>query len=317
MSRMTLQDRLSGVRAWLQEKTAGGPYGCLILHSGELAAAWYDAGFDEGSLFEIGSIRKSFNSALVGQALERREITLDLRAGDTWPEIAEISGRSADRNLTLHQLMSGTSGWLVGDPPGSCFRYNNAAFTAAERVVARALRLPRDEIAPEVERRFKIPLGATSWRVYHWARPFAPDDIENAGPKLAIDSTLEDLASWGQLWLDEGLWRGQRLIPKSWTHMATECANPDIPGPSYGYNWFTNAKRALWPSAPEDSFGHPGFGTFKPTEAPSRAYLWVCRRLAVVAAVVADATTGIADDFLDVPNTLTAEWICRIAEVFQ
>ena len=207
MSRMTLQEGLSGVRAWLQEKTAGGPYGCLTLRSGEVAAAWYGGGFHEGSLFEIGSIRKSFNRALVGQALERGEITLDLRAGETWPEIAEISGRSADRNLTLHQLMSGIQ--------------------------------------------------------------------------------------------------------------AAECANPGIPGPPYGYNWFTNTKRALWPSAPEDSFGHPGFGTFKPTEAPSRAYLWVCRRLAVVAALVADVRTGIAGDFLDVPNSLTSEWICRITEVFQ
>jgi CubicO group peptidase (beta-lactamase class C family) len=282
-----------------------------------LAAAWYGGGFDEGSLFEIGSIRKSFNSAIVGQALERGEFTLDLRAGDVWPEIAEISGNPADRNLTLHQLMSGTSGWLAGDPPGSSFRYNNAAFTAAERVVARALRLPKDEIAPEVERRYKIPLGATSWRVYHWARPFTPDDIGNAGPKLAIDSTLEDLTKWGQLWLDEGLWRGQRLIPTSWIHRATQCANPGMPGPSYGYNWFTNAGRALWPAAPEDSFGHAGFGTFKPTEVPSRAYLWVCPSLAVVAAVVADATTGFADDFLDVPNTITAEWISRITQVFQ
>ncbi len=317
MSRVKLQKRLSEIRVWLEEKTADRPFGCLILHCGEVAAAWYDGGFDEGSIFEIGSIRKSFNSAIVGQALQRGEIALDLRAGDVWPEIVEISGNPADGNLTLHQLMSGTSGWLVGDPPGSCFRYNNAAFTAAERVAARALRFPRDEIAAEVERRFKIPLGTTSWRLCHWARPFTPNDIENAGPKLAIDSTLKDLATWGQLWLDKGLWRGQRLIPKSWVDRATQCANPGIPGPPYGYNWFTNAGWALWPGAPEDSYGHAGFGTFKPTEVPSRAYLWVCPSLSIVAAVVSDVTTGFGTDFLSVPNTITAAWISRITEVFQ
>ncbi len=30
-----------------------------------------------------------------------------------------------------------------------------------------------------------------------------------------------------------------------------------------------------------------------------------------------EASQGIAGDFLDVPNTFTAEWICRITEVFQ
>ncbi len=308
---------LSGIGAWLEERTAGAPYGCLVLFRGKVARAWFGGGFRERSLFEIGSVRKSFNSAIVGESLARGEISLDLKAGDVWPEIAEISGNPADRNITLHQLMSSTSGWLAGDPPGTRFRYNNAAFTAAERVVARALGLPNDEIAPEVERRFKMPLAATSWRVYHWARPFTPEDIENAGPKLAIDSTLEDLTKWGQVWLDEELWRGQQLIPGRWVRRATRLAHPGMPGLSYGYNWFINSGRALWPEAPEDSFGHPGFGAFKPTGVPSRAYLWVCPSLSVVAAVVSDVPTGFGSDFLDVPNRITAEWISRIAGAFQ
>jgi CubicO group peptidase (beta-lactamase class C family) len=202
---------------------------------------------------------------------------------------------------------------LTCDPPSTVFRYNNAAFTAAERVVARALRLPKDEIAAEVEKRFRAPLGASSWRVYHFDRLFTPDNIENPGPKLAINSTLRDLAKWGQLWLDGGQASGRQLIPESWVRRAIQPANPGIPGPPYGYNWFLNTGRLLWPDAPPDSFGHAGFGTFKPSERESRCYLWICPSLAVVAAMVTDVTVGFANDFLDIPNGLTAEWAGRVA----
>lgn len=301
------------MQEWIEERTAGEPYGCLIRHGGELVAAWYGGGFTAESLFEIGSIRKSFNSALVGLALERGEIDLGLKAGDVWPEIAAFSGDPRDREITLHQLLSGTSGWLTPDPPGSAFRYNNAAFTAAERVVARALRLPKDEIAPEVEGRFKVPLKTDSWKVYHFARCLTPEDIENPGPKLAIDSTLADLVTWGQLWLNNGSWGTQQLIPAAHVRRATSRVSPKIAGPPYGYNWFLNADRLLWPGAPADSYGHAGWGTFKPSECESRAYLWICPSLETVAALVTRVSVGFANDFLEVPNRLTAEWIGRVA----
>jgi CubicO group peptidase (beta-lactamase class C family) len=304
--------RLAEVKAWIERKVQDRSYGCLILQCGRVVAAWYGGGFTPESLFEIGSIRKSFNSALVGLGEERHQIRLDLKAGDVWPEIATISGDPRDRDITLHQLMSGTSGWLTLDPPGAVFRYNNAAFTAAERVVARVYRLPNDEIAPEVERRFKVPLGASSWRVYHFDRAFASDDLENPGPKLAIESTLQDLVKWAELWRNNGLWEGKQLIPEDYVRRATSWVNSALAGPPYGYNWFVNAGRHLWPEAPPDSYGHPGFGAFKPSGKESRAYLWICPSLETVAAIVTDVTVGIANDYLDVPNELTAEWIGRV-----
>ena len=90
--------------------------------------------------------------------------------------------------------------------------------------------------------------------------------------------------------------------------------NLHIPGAYYGYNWFVNAQKSLWPEAPENSYGHAGFGTFKPSGMESRAYLWICPSLDVVAAIVADITAGFANDFLEVPLGLTAEWVGRIVK---
>jgi hypothetical protein len=80
---------------------------------------------------------------------------------------------------------------------------------------------------------------------------------------------------------------GGELIPGHCIELATQQTNPNVPGARYGYNWFVNAGQSLWPDAPQDAYGHPRNGTFKPSEEPSRTYLWVCPSLDIVAAVVA------------------------------
>ena len=175
--------RLEETRAWIERQTCGGPYGCLIARRGTLATEWYGGGLNAQSLFEIGSIRKSFNSALIGIGLEQGIVDLDARAAAWWPELVALSGDSADETITLHQLASAVSGWRTPDAPGAAWRYNNAAFTACERVVARMYGLAGDEIAGEVARRFKGPLGASSWNVYHFARAFSAQH----GARLAFN----------------------------------------------------------------------------------------------------------------------------------
>ena len=308
----TSSRELDSLCNWIAERCNGMPFGCLVRTRGVPVVEIYGNGFLADTVFEVGSIRKSFNSALIGIGIEQDKISLDLRASEVWPELIEISDDERDREITLHHLASGTSGWLTPDPPGAAFRYNNAAFTAAERVVARVHRFPNDEIAPQVERLFKKQLAAESWRIYHFDREFDPANIENPGPKLAVDSNLRDLVKWGEVWLRGGEWNGRALIPKSHVARATRRVNPQTPNAYYGYNWFANEKRALWPQAPADSFGHCGFGTFKPSQQESRAFLWVCPSLGTVAALIADVTAGFANDFLEIPNRLTAEWVAKV-----
>lgn len=184
----------------------------------------------------------------------------------------------------------------------------------AEKVVARLYELANDEIAPEVERRFKGVLNAKSWQFYHFTKKFDPTDIDNPGPKLAIYSNLRDLIRWGYLWLNRGVWNDQELIPPDYVALATQQTNPHIPNAYYGYNWFLNTRKVLWPLAPADSYGHAGFGTFKPSEEESRAFLWICPSLNMVAAIVSHIQVGFANDFLEVPMALTAKWIAEVVK---
>ena len=117
-----------------------------------------------------------------------------------------------------------------------------------------------------------------------------------------IDSNLRELVRWGYLWLSKGIWEGEELIPGDDVELATHLVNPGLSDSHYGYNWFVNAGRSLWPNAPQDSYGHPGNGTLKPSEEPSRTYLWICPSLNIVAAMVAHASTDVAGDIFVSPR---------------
>jgi CubicO group peptidase (beta-lactamase class C family) len=77
------------------------------------------------------------------------------------------------------------------------------------------------------------PLGI---RDYHWKKtPTGHPDTEGG---LYLEA--EDLARIGQLYLDDGVWKGKRILPPGWAKEATArhvdrvAAN----GPGYGYQWW-------------------------------------------------------------------------------
>jgi CubicO group peptidase (beta-lactamase class C family) len=190
---------------------------------GQLAGEQYGGGADASSRWDIGSIRKSFTSALAGQLISEGIVSLDAPVCERWPQIAQLSQRTEDSGITLRQLLGATSGWLTEDPPGRRFRYNNAAFTAAERVLAGAI---GREPAPEVVDRFARPLGLENFVAYHRAMPFDPANFGDPGPKLVIECCLRDLLAWGDLWAQDGDHEGRQLIPRNYLALATRPAGP-------------------------------------------------------------------------------------------
>jgi CubicO group peptidase (beta-lactamase class C family) len=308
-----LSRRAEAALAWLAAEAGATPFGGLVLHGGQPIAASHGGGFTAQTSFEIGSIRKSINSALIGLGVARGDLSLHQSAAALWPELLALSGDPRDAAITLHMLATGTSGWLAPEAPGERFRYNNAAFTAAEQVVARAWRLAGDSILPAARDLLVAPLGLASWRLYHFDRAFDPARFENPGPKLAVDSNLEDLARWGLLWVQGGLSGGRRLIPAEHVALATRPANPHLPDAPYGYNWYSNAGLEVWPGAPRDAFGHGGTATLPHDGSPIRTFLWCCPSLDLVAAIVARADVGIGCDRLVEPEGYRARFCARLA----
>ncbi|MDI3286890.1 serine hydrolase [Polyangium sp. 15x6] len=116
------------------------------------------------------------------------------------------------------------------------------------------------------------PLGMTSAR-------FERDGAGNFVGSSYLYATARDLAKWGLLYLSDGVWDGQRLLPEGWVAytltMAPAYFTTDVPPPLWednpGAQVYLNVgdpKRNIprpWPAAPPDTFaalGHWGKSIF-------------------------------------------------------
>lgn len=300
---------------WLESRSQDTPYGYLIWHNDRIIAEHHGGGATPESRWDIGSIRKSFHSALVGGLIEGGQLSLDLPAHKKWPRLLELSGNEADKAITLHHLLSATSGWLTPDLPGQTFRYNNSAFTAAEQITASVL--PTHDVPGEITSRFARPLGMKHFTAYLRNADFDPARYGNPGPKTIVSCTVRDLLRWGECWLNRGAWQGQQLIPEDHIQRATRLTNPHLPNAYYGYGWRLNIGQHLWPSAPPDAFGHEGngFNINGPEPVPSRAFLFICPSLHLVAALCNDPCTKIGTDSYEFPMVHTNAWIEQVLSI--
>ena len=240
----------------LSARAGGKPWGTVILQDGVVVGEAYGDGGSDGTKWEIGSIRKSVCSTLLGAAIAQGRVSLDTPVHEIWPDIL-VLGSEKDRGILVRHLATNTSGWMLDHGPDEQWVYNNAACTAGNVVVGRVFEMADDRIAPLVEERIAGPLGL-DWDCYHYEEPFRPGHAGSPGPKLAIDSTLRDLVSFGELWLNEGILDGISVSSDYVKQARTnQCAH--LEG-HYGFWWFTNDGRSLIADAPGDAFYHIGHG---------------------------------------------------------
>jgi len=70
-------------------------------------------------------------------------------------------------------------------------------------------------------------------------------------------ATPRDWARFGTLYLNDGVWNGERLLPEGWIDY-TKTIVPDSNG-KYGAQFWTNGGGAMYPKAPHDMFSCNGY----------------------------------------------------------
>jgi len=233
-------------------------YGLLVMRNGHLIAEKY---FNEGSVDQISgrqSSTKSFVSALVGIALDRGCIkSLDQKMMDFFPEFADEITDSRKKQITIRQLLEMRGGYpdeeftpplfdnmffqgnwrfvphLVDFPldsdPGMEFHYSNLSSHLLGVIVARAC--DTDLVAFSQEYLFS-PMNAEvrGWQVdddgYYWG----------CGE---IYLTARDMAKFGLMFLDGGVFDGKRIISAEWVEASFQRYSENIVRgwllPRYGY----------------------------------------------------------------------------------
>ncbi len=206
------------------------PHSLMVLRHGRVIAEGWWAPYHREGVQLLYSLSKSFTSTAVGLAVAEGRLSLEDRLSSLFPEQAQAAGKRA-RELTVHRALSMSTGHrrdsLPDDPrrdpvtaffgyepeeePGSWFVYNNGATFMA----GAAVQLVTDQrLVDYLGPRLFEPLGIESAR---WHHDREGRDLGFSGLHL----TTEAIARFGQLLLADGVWNGDRLLPKGWVSTAT------------------------------------------------------------------------------------------------
>ena len=217
------------------------------------------ANHDASTKHDVQSISKSVVALLVGAALDRGLLkSIDTSLLSMFPEYADLRTVDKDR-IRVRDLLTMTTGlrWpqkpylsmsrrmeAAADParfvleqpmdaaPGLVWRYNNGSAEVAGAVVKKATGKALDQFAKQA---LFAPLGIDDWE---WGTMANGDPGASWGLRLR----LRDLAKIGQLVLDRGSWRGQRVVPETWIALMTA---PHIvrPKTTYGFLWWLDREQ--------------------------------------------------------------------------
>ncbi len=221
--------------------------------------------FHRDTVHNIASITKSVTSALLGIAIDIGLIdSVECRAAEFFPEIDAFQ-EAGKNEITLEHLVTMSSGlewdqhavgltdpendivWFytstnpvasyAGRPlvaePGSLFVYSEASINTVARAIERASGMLLDEFAAEY---LFGPLGIDDAR---WL--IIREGFVWASGNLAI--TPRSMAKIGQLYLDRGVWNGERIVSSEWIDRSA-AAFHTFDGPwryGYGYAWWLDA----------------------------------------------------------------------------
>ena len=281
----------------------GGPAG-MVVRSGRIVLQWGDVTRADTTY----SAAKSYVALMAGIAFDDGLIrSLDDRVSDlqlddafidphnraiTWRHLLQQTSEwkgevwgipdSVDhhRQASAHEADNSRKGTLRElEPPGTRWEYNDVR---VNRLALCLTQLFRRSLADVLLERVMAPIGASSgwaWRGYDNARVSVDGrEVESVsggghwGAGLFISA--EDHARVAMLVASAGEWEGRRLISRRYLE---ELARPSATNPQYGFMWWLNTGRGLFPSVPEDSVFALGGGQHMVWVAPSLDLVAVMR----------------------------------------
>lgn len=273
---LAVLDRITG---------AGGSRAAVVVRDGRIVRA----GPDIDDRRSVWSCTKGFLSAALGLLVDDGRCSLDTRAADIHPPLAERYP-----TVTLRHLATMTSGFRPREAsaavpplepstplfqPGERFHYSWDPYLLA-LLLTKAAGEPLREL---FRRRVAEPIGLepASWSWGDWGALDAltglPGTVVCGGSGLfdrGVSITARAMARIGWLYACGGRWGDRQIISSAWIGRSTRpqvaaslpCLEPDswyarLPG-RYGFYWWANGLdrcgRRLWPSAPAQTFAMIG-----------------------------------------------------------
>ena len=237
------------------EKTVTSLHSFMLLRHGAVVAEGWWRPYRPETPHMLFSLSKSFTSTAVGLAVAEGRLAVEDPVLSFFPADAPKKVSQNLAEMKVYHLLSMSTGHdqdtterslrsrnpfkaflslPVEHAPGTHFVYNSGASYILAAIVQK---LTGQTLVEYLTPRLFEPLGITgaTWESH-------PNGVNFGGWGLNIKT--EDIAHFGQLYLQKGLWNNRRILSEAWVEAATskQVSNEDNPDPDwsqgYGYQFW-------------------------------------------------------------------------------
>lgn len=255
----------------------------VVVQQGRIIGERYSQGVTRDTPLLGWSMTKSVNSALVGILVGRQELSLHAPA----PVPAWRNEGDPRSNITLDHLLRMTSGLQFSEeyeenlnsdcnamlfrqrdmadyaaskpleaPPGEKWSYSSGTANILAGIVRRT-------VGGTDEKYHAFPHRALFHRIGMRSAVMEPDASGTFVGSSYMYATARDWARFGLLYLNDGLWDGERMLPEGWVDYSRTPTPESPPHEKYGAQFWLNAggKDRWLPDLPADMYaasGHEG-----------------------------------------------------------
>jgi CubicO group peptidase (beta-lactamase class C family) len=252
----------------------------LIVHRGRIIHERYAPGVDMTTRTRTWSTAKSIAATLIGMLVDQKKMALDEPLGLDWLPRAASPEKDPRRAITLRHVLNMSSGLETVDnggleyatgsgmaywagassvrgalnrglirEPGTHWDYENYDTLLAVAAMKRAIGDDRAYL--------EFPRKALLDRIGMRNTLISTDRFGDFILSSQVYTNARDLARFGLLYLNEGMWNGERLLSKEWIQFVrTPAPATATRGNEYGGHWWLVPDRRT--DVPKDAYSTAG-----------------------------------------------------------
>jgi CubicO group peptidase (beta-lactamase class C family) len=241
------------------EKNVDAVHSIMLVRHGKVVAEGWWSPYQSGDLHVMYSVTKSFTSSAIGFAQQEGLLSINDTILSHFPDRAPAKPADNMKEMRIRDLLRMSTGhakdpspgvkdekntaWVkaflatdVEDKPGTHFLYNSAGSYVLGAIVQKVSGKTLEEY---LRPRLFEPLGMDG---PVWTK--SPEGVNLGDGGISLHT--EDLAKFGLLYLQKGVWNGKQLLKREWVEAATSLqtasgGNPDSNWDAgYGYQFWQN-----------------------------------------------------------------------------
>ncbi len=241
----------------------------MIVVDGQVLDEWGET----ARHFNVHSIRKSLLSSLYGIHVREGRIRLNKTLQQLGIDDNEPSLTLEEKKATIADLLKARSGVYHpalyetarmaaarpqrgSHPPGTFWYYNNWDFNVLGTIFERET---KTNLYAEFQARIADPIGMQDFDIDKSTYVTGADSVYPAYP---FHLTARDMARFGLLFLRQGEWQDQRIVPADWIAECTTSYSDAGTRGGYGYMWWiaVDGKHLPGVRVPDGSYTARGNG---------------------------------------------------------